>query len=699
MSIARLRYNRDISFPLHISFPLRIRQLGSMRRTWGLRPPASLCATLIGIVLSMAAGYVVWRWEDRRAELTFDVIAENSSMVLQHGLDEYLTKLLALRALFDSSDDEVSRGEFESFAQTLLRYSSTIETLSWVPRVRRDERATVEHAAAGEGLANYGIQTRAADGSLHPAEQHDEYFPIFYSTVPLGSTVYGLDLRSQSSTLAQLEHARDSDQLGFSLVSALVTAANAQPGFIFSLPVYRQGLPHDTIEDRRRNLVGFVHGSMLSGKLIDEVFDATITPQGMDMFFFDPHGAEDELPLHIHGSRLRTIPLKQYPQGSLKDGTHWSRDLIAGNAPWMTLVAVPMPGGPLAPHHDRTWIVLIAGLILTSGLATYLCSVARHTLHLRQANRKISELAQSAIETARGEAAAQDAVRETAAAARRVEMQRLADNFEAAVGAVAEGVSASANELEAAAAILTRAADTTQRLSATVATASGRVSSNVQSVASATDDMATSVHKISRQVQESSHIARGAVRQAENTDIRFSELSRAASGIGDILKLITAIARQTKLLALNATIEAARAGEAGKGFAVVAQEVKDLASQTAKAADEIGSQIASMQTATQESVSAINEISVTIVRIAQIASAIATAADEQGAATQDIARSVQQAAQGTSQVAANISEVDRGTAETKSASTQVLSAAESLARESSRLKAEVNTFLTTIRAA
>jgi methyl-accepting chemotaxis protein/CHASE1-domain containing sensor protein len=693
MPSARLREIRDTPFPP------RFGHFGIMASVWDLRPPASLAAALIGIALSIVAGFGAWHWEDRQSELAFDVTAENNSMVLQHGLDEYLTRLLALRALFDSSDDTVTRGEFEAFAEALVRYSSATVTLSWVPRVRRDQRATFELAAAGEGLSHYGIQARAADGSLHPSEQHDEYFPISYSIAPKGSPIYGLDLRSQPATLAQLEHARDSDQLGFSSVPALVSVARAQHGFIFSLPVYQQGMPHDSVDDRRRNLVGFVHGLVLTDKLIETVINATMVPQGVDLFLFDPKATADELPLYVHGSRLRALPPEPRSLSVLQAGPHWSRDLMAGNAPWMTLVAAPLPDGPLATGRDRTWIVLIAGLILTAGFTTYLYTVARHTLHLRRANSKISELAQSAIEGAREESATQDAVREAAAGARRAEMQRLADKFEAAVGAVVEAVSMSANELEAAAGILTGAAVTTQQLSATVATASGRVSSNVRSVASATDEMATSVSRISRQVQESSDIAEEAVRQAEKTDARFSDLSKAASGIGEIVRSITAIARQTKLLALNAAIEAVRAGEAGKGFAVVAEEVKALASQTAKAADEIGSQIGSMQTATQESVSANKEIGVTIGRIAQIASAIATAADEQGAATQDIARSVQEAAHGTSEVAANISEVDRGAVDTKSASAQVLCAAESLARESSRLKVEVKSFLTTIRAA
>jgi methyl-accepting chemotaxis protein len=211
--------------------------------------------------------------------------------------------------------------------------------------------------------------------------------------------------------------------------------------------------------------------------------------------------------------------------------------------------------------------------------------------------------------------------------------------------------------------------------------------------------MAASVSEISRQVQESSRIATEAVSQAQKTDARISGLSQAAGRIGDVVKLITAIAEQTNLLALNATIEAARAGEAGKGFAVVAQEVKQLASQTAKATDEIRGQIAGMQTATQESVGAIKEIGETIARISQIATTVAAAVEEQGASTHEIARNIQQAAQGTAQVTGNISEVTRGASETGSASSQLLTSARGLANESNDLKMQVAKFLATVRAA
>jgi methyl-accepting chemotaxis protein len=271
--------------------------------------------------------------------------------------------------------------------------------------------------------------------------------------------------------------------------------------------------------------------------------------------------------------------------------------------------------------------------------------------------------------------------------------------FESMIGEVVQTVSSASVQLESSATTLTATADRSQQLATVVAAASEEASANVQSVASATEELSSSVNEISRQVQESARMASEAVGQARSTTDRVSELSKAATRIGDVVELINTIAGQTNLLALNATIEAARAGEAGRGFAVVASEVKALAEQTAKATGEIGQQISGIQTATQESVGAIKEISGTIERLAEISSTIAAAVEEQGAATQEISRNVQQAAQGTDQVSSNITDVQRGAAETGSASSQVLSAAKSLSSDSGRLKAEVSKFLTDVRAA
>jgi methyl-accepting chemotaxis protein len=260
-------------------------------------------------------------------------------------------------------------------------------------------------------------------------------------------------------------------------------------------------------------------------------------------------------------------------------------------------------------------------------------------------------------------------------------------------------LSSASSELESTARALSDNAGNTTRLATVVANASEDASNNVQSVASATEELAISVREISQQVQESNSIAASAVQQADETDSRINALSQAANRIGDVIKLITSVAEQTNLLALNATIEAARAGEAGRGFAVVAQEVKALAAQTAKATDEIGIQIAGMQTATQEAVGSIKMISSTIGKISEITTAISAAIEEQGAATQEISGNIQRTAAGTSQVAGTIAEVSHGANQTGAASSQLLSSARQLSESTTSLQAEIDGFLKSIAAA
>jgi methyl-accepting chemotaxis protein len=288
---------------------------------------------------------------------------------------------------------------------------------------------------------------------------------------------------------------------------------------------------------------------------------------------------------------------------------------------------------------------------------------------------------------------------ERAGGERRDAMLQVADRFEQAVSAIVQTVSTASAEIEAAAGSLTKTAEETQRLSAAGAAASEQSSASVQSAAAASEEMVASIMEISRQVEQSRKVADAAVHQAERTNERIAELSQSAGRIGEVVKLISAVAAQTNLLALNATIEAARAGEAGRGFAVVASEVKALAGQTAKATEEIGAQIAQMQDATQHSVSSIKEIGGTIVQISEISTAIAAAIGQQGAATQEIARDVQQAAQGTAQAAGSIADVNRAAADTGSAAGQVHGSARALLNESNHLKSEVENFLASVRAA
>ncbi|HVJ42271.1 MAG TPA: methyl-accepting chemotaxis protein [Dongiaceae bacterium] len=271
--------------------------------------------------------------------------------------------------------------------------------------------------------------------------------------------------------------------------------------------------------------------------------------------------------------------------------------------------------------------------------------------------------------------------------------------FENTIASVVSTVSSSATELQSTAQSMTATAEETSRQSSVVAAASSQTTQNVQTVAAATEELSASIHEIASQVTEAGRIINQAVAQASETDAKVKSLSEAAQKIGEVVGLINDIASQTNLLALNATIEAARAGEAGKGFAVVASEVKTLATQTARATDEIDAQIRAIQEASASSAEAIREIADTIRRVNEVSTAIASAVEEQGAATQEISRNVQQAAQGTSEVSSNIGNVTEAATETGHAAGDVLGAAGELARNGDVLRNEVENFLREIRAA
>jgi methyl-accepting chemotaxis protein len=283
-------------------------------------------------------------------------------------------------------------------------------------------------------------------------------------------------------------------------------------------------------------------------------------------------------------------------------------------------------------------------------------------------------------------------------AARAENVARLVHGFEAMIRTVVSNLASSATELQSSAASMTAASQETHQQSATVAAAAEQASANVQAVAGATEEMSVSSSEIGSQMEKASKMSADAVAQTGRTSQTVDGLAEAAQKIGAVVELIQQIAGQTNLLALNATIEAARAGEAGKGFAVVASEVKSLANQTAKATEEIGSQISNVQQATASTVTAIKEIATAITDISHVSSAIASAVKEQIAATGEISGNIQQASLGTQEISRNIQGVSQAASQTGETANMVLTAANDLSEQAETLRKEVDQFLAALNA-
>jgi diguanylate cyclase (GGDEF)-like protein/PAS domain S-box-containing protein len=330
--------------------------------------------------------------EDRLAELDLSARAHSHALVLQSEIGDHMAKLTALRALFEASDRAISRAEFTSFSQSLLHGETAILAVSWIPRVAHSQRDAHELAAAAEGLTGYRIKSaRPGEGmaGMAPSAAMPEYFPMFYSSrEQLASPVYGLDLRDGGLRQETLERARDEDRLAASRSFTLRAGEGNRTGFFAVLPVFRHGLPTQTLQERRENLLGFVQGVFQIEVMIETVLGTATTPAGLDLYFFAQDAGLDAPALYFHASRTRSGPVKQQSRAALIAGVHRTSEISVGDRRW-TLIAAPVPGGPGTANHVGSWIALLGGLFITALLVAYIWASGRHAERVESANNRL----------------------------------------------------------------------------------------------------------------------------------------------------------------------------------------------------------------------------------------------------------------------------------------------------------------------
>jgi len=375
------------------------RKRSSASRT-GLYWPA-LFALGIGILLSLAAGYAVGQWENRVTRVEFESVAETQAIVMQNGINEYISRLVALRTLFESANEEITRSEFETFSGRLFERHPGILRVAWMPRINRKERAEYEAAAIADGVSGYRIKAlNAADRSITTAPQKDEYLPVFFSTEPKTSMSYGLDYSTDPERRATLVRARDADVIA-ALRGQLYEPRNdgkRPTGVLLFVPVFAKGTSRDTIADRRRNLTGYIVGIFDLPTLLQAIRRTAAASPALAMNVYPPDAGDVTRPEN------RALPdfasERQTPSSDVTSSglAHWSVMLRIGDTDWPVLAA-PAAGGRLIARHDRSLAVLVAGFVGTIFLAVYLALASRNAFQLSLANQRVLELAQTDILT------------------------------------------------------------------------------------------------------------------------------------------------------------------------------------------------------------------------------------------------------------------------------------------------------------
>jgi diguanylate cyclase (GGDEF)-like protein/PAS domain S-box-containing protein len=341
---------------------------------------------MVSVLATIAGWYVSYTFEHRAFAQEFASRAHNQAASLQNRINDHFENLYALRAFFDSTNHPVSRDEFERFAQALFLGDRSILNVAWIPRVRREERAAHELSAVRDGLTNYKIRTIVPGKGLAVAPERDEYFPKFYSTEARDSPVYGLDLKDGGVRERTLNHIRDEDVMSASPPLVLQIGDGDRTGFWIGLPVYRQGQPHASVEERRRNLVGIIQGVFQVGVLIENARAGVTTP--VKMYLFAPDADAGAVPLYA-ASRVTAESIAVKSKAQLTAEMHESFPLKFGDVPWQ-LIITPDAAGLNSSSHQRSSIVLLSGLLLSGLLTSFMWSSSRQSRLLEIANDNIA---------------------------------------------------------------------------------------------------------------------------------------------------------------------------------------------------------------------------------------------------------------------------------------------------------------------
>jgi diguanylate cyclase (GGDEF)-like protein len=363
----------------------------------GLYRPA-LVAAGIGLLLSLAAAYAVGRWERRVTRIEFKSAAATELIEMQNGVNEYLSRLVTLRTLFESANEDITRSEFEVFGGRLFENHPGILRVGWVPKIGRKERADYETAAVNDGVVGYRIKSLVGEGGLTPAPEKDFYFPVFFSTEAKTSMVYGLDYSTDPLRWATLERARNNDVVAVLPTRLYHDLKGGTHGVMVAVPVYVKGTSRTTIADRRRNLSGFVVAIFDLEHLLQSIWTVTAASSGMVINTYPPRADSSAGSEHRSVPDFSSAPQPSQPSLAFANEPRWSGTLKIGDANWR-VQAIPAAGGRLTTRYDRALTVLAAGIIVTSFLAVYLGLASRNSRQLALANQRVLELAQTDILT------------------------------------------------------------------------------------------------------------------------------------------------------------------------------------------------------------------------------------------------------------------------------------------------------------